>query len=234
MTRSTTALLLLLAVAAGACSSVGRTLPSPSTEFTTDRGPIARAEYRLQIGDRLSVKFPYHQRMNKELPVRPDGKISLVSTGELQAAGLTPVELSDVIRERSLAHLRNPEVVVIVTQFGESRVYVGGEVNRPGYVNVTEGMTPLQAVMAVGGFKDTAQMDSVLYVARASDGSYQASRVDLEDVVRNGKPETVRLSGSDLVYVPKTRVGNANQFVKQYIRDMLPVDSRAGMTAPLL
>jgi protein involved in polysaccharide export with SLBB domain len=232
MTRLTT-LLCLLALAASACSSIGRSLPPPSAEFKTDRGPIARADYRLQIGDRLHIKFPYHDRMNQELPVRPDGKISLASTGELQAAGLTPLELSDVIREKSSARLRNPEVVVVVTQFGESRVYVGGEVTKPGYVNLTEGMTPLQAVMAVGGFKDTAKMDSVLYVARASDGSYQASRIDLEDVVRNGVPETVRLSGSDLVYVPKTRIGNANQFVKQYIRDMLPVDSRAGLTAPI-
>jgi hypothetical protein len=71
----------------------------------------------------------------------------------------------------------------------------------------------------------------VLYIARAGDGSYQASRVDLENVVVNGQPETVRLSGSDMVFVPTSRIANANLFVKQYIRDMLPVDSRAGLTS---
>jgi polysaccharide export outer membrane protein len=232
MTRiARTTLFCALAGLAAACSSVGQQLPPTSPTFTTDRGPIARAEYRIQVGDRLNVKFPYHGRENQEVPVRPDGKISLETTGELQAAGLTPGELEEVIRRESAHRLKDPDVVVIVTQFGESRVYVGGEVYRPGFVSLHEGMTPLQAVMAVGGFKDTAKKDSVLYIARASDGQYQASRVDLEDVVVNGQPETVRLSGSDMVYVPATRVANANLFVKQYIRDMLPVDSRAGATA---
>jgi hypothetical protein len=50
-------------------------------------------------------------------------------------------------------------------------------------------------------------------------------------VVRTGVPETVRLTGNDIVYVPATRIANLGVFVKQYIRDVLPVDSRAGMTA---
>ena len=71
----------------------------------------------------------------------------------------------------------------------------------------------------------------MLYIARSTDGAYQASRVDLDAVVRNGVPETVRLAGNDVVYVPATRIANLGTFVKQYIRDILPVDSRAGMTA---
>jgi protein involved in polysaccharide export with SLBB domain len=110
---------------------------------------------------------------------------------------------------------------------------VGGEVNRPGFVVVQEGMTPLQAVMAVGGFKDTAQTKDVLYIARGAGGEYNASRVDLEDVTKNGAPEVVRLTGNDIVFVPKTRIANAGIFVKQYIRDILPVESRAGATAPI-
>lgn len=123
--------------------------------------------------------------------------------------------------------------MVIVTQIGDRRVYVGGEVNRPGFVVIQEGMTPLQAVMAVGGFKDTAQKKDVLYIARASSGEYNASRVDLEAVVKDGIPEVVRLAGNDIVYVPATRIANAGIFVKQYIRDILPVESRAGATAPI-
>src|SRR5262249_30046175 len=152
-----------------------------------------------QIGDRLNIKFPYQPLANQELPVRPDGKISLEPTGELVAQGLTPHELEQAIKDKASQRLRDPEVVVIVTGIGDRRAYVGGEVGHPGYVQVQDGMTPLQAVMAAGGFKDTAQKDSVLYIARGADGAYQASRVDLDDVVTNGTPETVHLIGSDVV-----------------------------------
>jgi protein involved in polysaccharide export with SLBB domain len=228
------ALLGTLALGSSACSSVGRNkLPPPEEVMSRREGLVQRGEYRLLAGDRINVKFPFHGARNQELPVRPDGMVSLDVTGEILAEGMTPLELADEIKRRSTRYLKNPEVVVIVTGIGDRRVYVGGEVNRPGFVTVQEGMTPLQAVMAVGGFKDTAQKKDVLYIARAAGGEYNASRVDLDAVVRNGQPEVVRLVGNDIVYVPATRIANAGIFVKQYIRDILPVESRAGATAPI-
>jgi polysaccharide export outer membrane protein len=232
--RMAYAFVVFFALATAACSSVGKnTLPSPEEVMAQQRGPVQRGEYRIMVGDKLHVKFPYHHARDQELPVRPDGQISLDVTGEILAEGMTPLELAEVIKERSQKYLKKPEVVVIVTGIGDRRVYVGGEVNRPGFVVVQEGMTPLQAVMAVGGFKDTAQTKDVLYIARGSGGEYNASRVDLENVVKNGAPEVVRLTGNDIVFVPKTRIANAGVFVKQYIRDILPVESRAGATAPI-
>jgi protein involved in polysaccharide export with SLBB domain len=226
-------LVVTLVLGVAACTEVGRNLPPPEATYALTRGPVARDAYRLQPGDRLNIKFPYHGRHNQELPVRPDGKISLEPTGEILAEGLTPLELEDLIKEKSSRVLRNPEVVVIVTQIGDRRAFVGGEVGRPGFVALQEGMTPLQAVMAAGGFKDTARKDSVLYIARGANGAYQASRVDLDAVVRDGAPESVRLNGNDVVYVPATRIANADTFVEQYIRKLLPVDSRAGATAAM-
>lgn len=224
----------LLPLLFAGCSSVGRgKLPSPEEVMAQQKGPVQRGEYRLMTGDKLIVKFPYHHAHDQELPVRPDGMISLDVTGEILAEGMTPLELAEVIKQKSSRYLKKPEVVVVVAGIGDRRVYVGGEVNRPGFVTVQEGMTPLQAVMAVGGFKDTAQKKDVLYIARGSTGEYHASRVDLDDVVTNGTPEVVRLAGNDIVFVPATRVANAGVFVKQYIRDLLPVESRAGATAPI-
>ena len=224
----------LLPFMLAACTEVGsQKLSTPEDVMAQQRGPIQRGEYRLMAGDKLNIKFPYHHARDQELPVRPDGMISLDVTGEILAEGLTPLELAEVIKERSARYLKGPEVVVIVTGIGDRRVYVGGEVNRPGFVVIQEGMTPLQAVMAVGGFKDTAQKTDVLYIARSSSGEYNASRVNLYDVVKYGVPEVVRLAGNDIVYVPATRIANAGIFVKQYIRDILPVESRAGATAPI-
>jgi protein involved in polysaccharide export with SLBB domain len=215
------------------CTEVGRQLPPPEQTYALTQGPVTRADYRLQAGDRLNIKFPYQPRANQELPIRPDGKISLEVTGEILAEGMTPHELEEVVKERSSRFLKNPEVVVVVTAIGERRAFVGGEVGRPGFVAIQEGMTPLQAVLAAGGFKDTAKKDSVLYIVRGVNGGYQASRVDLQAVVTEGAAETVRLTGNDVVYVPATRIANLNTFVDQYIRKVLPVDSRAGATAAL-
>jgi len=215
-----------------ACSSVGRSLPPAEQTYAMTQLPVQRTEYRLQDGDRLNIKFPYQARANQEVTIRPDGMISLESTGEILAEGLTPHELETVIKQRSTT-MRDPEVVAIVVQMGSRKAYVGGEVGRPGYVDLIDGMTPLQAVLAAGGFKDTAKKDAVLYIARGSDGAYHASRVDLQDVVVNGQQERVRLMGNDVVFVPATRIANADLFVKQYIRDLMPVDSRAGATAAM-
>jgi protein involved in polysaccharide export with SLBB domain len=229
------AYLLMGTVALGtaSCTEVGKNLPPPQEIMAKQVGPVQRGEYRLLAGDKIHIKFPYHHAEDQELPVRPDGKISMDVAGEIMAEGLTPGELADIIKERSARFLRNPEVVVVVTGIGDRRVYVGGEVNRPGFVTIQEGMTPLQAVMAVGGFKDSALKSDVLYIARAPSGDYNASRVDLEDVVTNGSPEIVRLAANDVVYVPAKRISNLGLFVKQYIRDILPVESRAGATAPI-
>ena len=234
MFRPTYVLIGMLVLGAMSCAEVGRKLPTPDEVMAKHmEGPVQRGPYRLLAGDKLDIKFPYHHAEDAQIPVRPDGKISLDVTGEIMAEGLTPEELSDVIKQRSARFLKNPEVVVVVSAIGDRRVYVGGEVNRPGFVTIQEGMTPLQAVMAVGGFKDSALKSDVLYIARDQTGEYHASRVDLQDVVTNGSPESVRLVANDVVYVPATRIANAGLFVKQYIRDLLPVESRAGATAPI-
>jgi polysaccharide biosynthesis/export protein PslD len=225
---------LTLVLGMAACSSVGtKKLPSPEEVMALQNAPVQRTEYRLMAGDKIFIKFPYQHAKDQELPVRPDGVISLDVTGEILAEGMTPLELAGVIKERSSRFLKNPEVVVVVTEIGARRVYVGGEVNRPGFVIIQEGMTPLQAVMAAGGFRDTAQKTDVLYVARAPSGVYNSSRVDLDDVVRNGTPEVVRLSGNEILFVPASRIANADLFVKQYVRDLLPVEARAGASAAL-
>src|SRR5438067_1692532 len=135
-----TALALVLAACghrAPASSAV--MLPALQPPQPPEPGPT----YRIQLGDELHVRFTFQPEMNEQVPVRPDGRISLVSTGEIDAVGHTPPELERVIVERSSAHLRNPEVTVIVTKLGEQRVYVGGEVLTPGYIPLRAGMTSL-------------------------------------------------------------------------------------------
>ncbi|GIW43758.1 MAG: hypothetical protein KatS3mg077_1040 [Candidatus Binatia bacterium] len=185
------------------------------------------APYRIKPGDLLRVKFLYHPELDVKVPVRPDGGITLQMGGDIQAAGLTTDELARAIVERTKDRLREPEVSVLIAQTADLKVYVMGEVRVPGIVPYREGMTPLQAIADRGGFLDTARVDSVLRLS-PGDNEYQGTRLDLAQALRSGAPEDVELRPGDVLYVPRTFIGDVNAFVRLYIRGLLPVEPRVG------
>ena len=216
-----------LALVAG-CSSHKPPQPAaPPAILEVAPPPTAGAEYRIGIGDELHVRFLYQPDMSEAVPVRPDGRISLASTGELIAVGLTPTELEKVIVEKSSSRLRDPEVTVVVTKLGEQHVYVGGEVGKPGFIVLRSDMTPLQAILQAGGFRPTAKLDSVLLMT-PTDGKFSAVRLDMGQVVNEGVPERVRLRPDAVVYVPATWIADMNVVVDQWVRGLLPALPRVG------
>ena len=179
-------------------------------------------EYLIQAGDHLDIKFFYNPELNETVFVRPDGKISLQLVHEVQAAGVTPSQLDKNLTQEYARELQKPEVTVIVKSFSGQRVYVGGEVNTQGLVNLTAGMTALQAVINAGGFKETAKPEGAIVIRKGADNQPIPLRVDLKKVIYEaGAAADVRLQPYDIVYVPKTWIAEANKFVKQYIEDLL-------------
>jgi polysaccharide export outer membrane protein len=185
--------------------------------------------YRMQPGDELETTFPFQPEMNEQLPVRPDGRITLSTTGEMDVVGMTPTELERIIAEKSAARLRNPEVHVIITRVAERHVFVGGHVRKPGYVILEPNMTPLQAVVNTGGFQPTAKLDSVLLMTPGADGKFTVARMDMRQVVEDGVPERVRLHPGDIVYVPPTWISDMDDVVDQYVRGLIPALPRVGV-----
>jgi polysaccharide biosynthesis/export protein len=185
--------------------------------------PEAAPDYRIQAGDELHIRFTYQPEVNEQVPVRPDGRISLATTGEIGVVGLTPAELERLVEQKSSHRLRNPEVVVVVTKVAEQRVFIGGEVRKPGYVALVPGMTPLQAVLQSGGFRETAKLESVLLLTPGAGGKFSAARMDMKQIVEDGVPERVRLHPGDVVYVPTTWIADMNIVVDQYVRGLFPV-----------
>lgn len=183
--------------------------------------------YRLAPGDLIDVKFPYHPEENERVPVRPDGRIGLQVIGDVQAAGLTVKELEDIIVEKSSVTLRDPVVSVVIAQLAEHKVYVGGQVAKPGFVLFRDGLTPLQAIVERGGFVDDADTDSVLYIRRVG-GEVQSQRLDLESVMDGDSAEQIVMSPDDIIIVPRTFIGEADVWVDQWIRGLLPTVPRPG------
>lgn len=183
--------------------------------------------YRLAPGDLIDVKFPYHPEENERVPVRPDGRIGLQVIGDVMAAGLTVKELEEVIVEKSSKTLKDPVVSVVIAQLAEHKVYVGGQVAKPGYVPYREGLTPLQAIVERGGFVDDANTDEVLHITRVGD-QVQTQRLDLEAVMDGESTEQVVMAPDDIIIVPRTFIGEADVWVDQWIRGLLPTVPRPG------
>jgi polysaccharide biosynthesis/export protein len=188
------------------------TLPPSLAVSATEAKP-----YHIQSGDVLQVKFPYTEKHNEQVTVRPDGYVAIQVAGEIKAADLTPGDLALEIKKRVSGRLLNPNVVVSVTQSGQ-KIYVGGEVDIPSAVAYHDGMTALQAVFQCGGFRDTAQWDKLVLI-RMEKNEYKVTEMSRDRVA------SYALAANDVIFVPKTGVANANLAVKQYIRDMLPLPS---------
>ena len=200
----------------------------PSTRSAVTRLASSSQSYRLAPGDLIDVKFPYHPEENERVPVRPDGQVGLQSAGDVLAAGLTVDELQRAIVEKSSRTLRNPVVSVVIVQLAEHKVYVGGDVAKPGYVVYRAGLTPLQAIIERGGFVDTANTDEVVHIHRRGN-EVKAEKIDLEDVIEGDAVEKVALAPDDILFVPKTWIGEADIVVDQWIRGLLPTVPRPGL-----
>jgi protein involved in polysaccharide export with SLBB domain/glycosyltransferase involved in cell wall biosynthesis len=185
-------------------------------------------QYRLEPGDVLRVKFIYQPEMDVKVQIDPDGNIAIPGVGELQARGKTAEELAGDVQTLSSANLRDPEVTVIVAELGPRKIYVGGEVRLPGPVAYRVGMTPMQAILDRGGFTEVARIDSVLHVT-SKGNSVEATRLDFSGEVKKGSPELTTLAVNDVIYVPRTFIGDADAFVRLYIRGLMPMMPRLGV-----
>lgn len=192
-------------------------------------------EYVLQIGDVIDIKFYYDPKLNETVIIRPDGKISLQLIGELAGAGLTPSGLNKIINDKYTKFLRNPEVVVILKEYGGQRVYVGGEVLTPGVIPLKGSTTALQAIFNVGGFKETARLGSVIIISKGLKDVPEVRKIDLDVVVSGKAPEKdILLKPYDIVYVPKTFIAKANKFVEQYIKNLIPGNLSGGFSYAII
>ena len=99
---------------------------------------------------------------------------------------------------------------------------MGGEVNRQGLIELTGGMTALQAVLSAGGFKETADPEAAIIIRKGPENQPVPVRVNLKTALSGeGSDALVQLRPYDVVYIPKTWIAEANKFVNQYIEQLL-------------
>lgn len=207
---------LLLAFLA-ACSR------QPKTITNEWPAPPPQAKLTVAAGDTLDVKFRFNPELNESQMVRPDGVISLPIIDDVEVAGLSPSEIDKKLTEAYKPELVQPVLTVIVRTVNKQRVYVGGEVNKPGAYPMNGKMTALEAVMEAGGFNYTsgAKAESVV-VIRHVNGKRYARLVDLKSPLVSSVSDPFDLAGSDIVYVPRTTIAKVDLWVDQYINKLIP------------
>ena len=181
-------------------------------------------EYRLQPGDTLDIKFFYNPELNEQVTVRPDGRISLQLVREIRVAGLTPEELTNLLIKKYSAELIKPEITVIMRSFAGNKVYIDGEVNRVGMVNLSGPTSVMQSITQAGGLKETARVNEIIVIRYLSEGKYTIIPIDMEKVIDGTDfSQNILLKPFDIVHVPRSTIANINVWIDQYIRKNVPI-----------
>ncbi|MBC2696167.1 MAG: sugar transporter [Desulfobacteraceae bacterium] len=186
----------------------------------------AMSEYSFEAGDVFEVRVFENAELDQSVTVRPDGRISLPLVEELFVIGLTPSELDKIITEKYEKKIREPEVTIVLKEFAAQRIYIGGEVPIPGVMELTGRMTLLQSIFNAGGYKRSAKLSSVLLI-RKKNNRPELYTVDVDEILDTGTDD-VLLQPHDIVFVPKTFIAKAGDFVDQYINDIIPRAVSAG------
>lgn len=169
---------------------------------TVTKPAASDANYVIGAQDVLDISVWKEPEVSRVVPVRPDGKISLPLLNDVQAAGSTPAQLAAQITDSLKKFVTNPQVTVIVTTINSQRVYILGEVSRPGAFPLLPNMTVLQALSSAGGFTQFAKQKSI-YVLRTEDGKQVKHLFNYKEVIAGKKTEQdIVLKAGDTIVVP--------------------------------
>jgi polysaccharide export outer membrane protein len=266
------------------------------------RYDVDPGRYLLDVGDRLLVLVEDHPELSTEALIRPDGRMTLVHLGDVEAKGLSPQELTEVVRRsyaeriplaavtllvqepqaklnsfmeslmsgdggttralqvrsdgrislplleemevsgRTLGELeaeltrsyqelfRYLDVTVNLQRSAWQQIAVLGEVASPGVHRLEGSRSTLQAVASAGGFLPSAKRNSVIVIRVDAKRIASGILVDLKDVTRGGNyAGDLPLQAQDVVFVPRSNIGNVNKFVDLYIRKLLPFNVGVGV-----
>jgi polysaccharide export outer membrane protein len=175
---------------------------SAAASGSTQHGATSDPNYVIGPQDVIDVNVWKEPDISRTVPVRPDGKISLPLLNDVQAAGMTPAQLGNQITASLKKYVTNPQVTVIVTAINSQRIYVLGEVTRPGAFPLLPGTTVLRGLSSAGGFTQFAKMKSI-YVLRLENGKQVKYPFNYKDVVNGKHPEQdILLKAGDTIVVP--------------------------------
>lgn len=232
------ALMLALVVLGSGLSSCAiksrKTLEAPVPEVVQEpAGPAlpeaplateAGQPYLIRFGDQLTLQVAGREESRLSVIVRPDGRVSLPYVGEVEVAGKTIPFLQAQAEAGFTRQYREPRVFVNVTQMAPHRIYVFGEVNKPGLVESERPLNVIQLLALAGGQTEGAELRNLIVIDELGNGQ---KHIRLLDITSTEPQDLLRISleqvdSFDIVIVPRRLITEVGQFVKDYINVFLP------------
>ena len=174
--------------------------PNPASSGTASQSPTTDPNYIIGAQDVLDISVWKEDQLTRTVPVRPDGKISMPLLNDVQAAGLTPMQLAAHITESLKKFVTDPQVTIIVREINSQRVYLMGEVTRPGAYPLLPGMTVLQALSSAGGFTQFANLKKI-YVLRTENGKQDKFPFNYKHALES-PDQNIQVKAGDTIVVP--------------------------------
>jgi polysaccharide biosynthesis/export protein len=201
-------------------------------ELTTNaiQNPQASG-FRLWAGDVIEIKFFYNPELNDTIQIRPDGIIALPLIGEVSITNRPISEVRQNLQTLYKPYLKTPEISINVKTYSSQKVYVGGEVYRPGMVSLIGQLNVNEAILEAGGMKRTGRTDVVVVIRKNENGLPVMRLVSLKMVMNQPAPEAgLTLLPFDVVLIPESKTARLNRWVDQNIRQMSPVVLTSGFS----
>ncbi len=164
------------------------------------QGAVAADSDQYVIGpeDLLLIYVWKEESITKTVPVRIDGKISLPLINEIQAAGLTPLQLKEALTEKLKGFIENPTVTVTVMEANSFKVFLSGEVKKPGVYAIRSEITLLKLIIMAGGFTEWADQKRILVITKEN-GKEKRLTVNYKKIIEGEEPDIVIKSGDTVI-----------------------------------
>jgi polysaccharide export outer membrane protein len=211
----------LLALAPATCASAPEA-PPPQPAWT--EALPAEGPYLLAPGDRIEVIVHTAPELSGEFLIAPDGRLRMPLAGPVTATALTSEELAATLAAALAGELIDPSLEVNLTEPASQKIFIGGEVRAPGMFDLPGQIYPLQAIVMAGGLTRDAAPKDVLLIRRLPGGEVRSAVINVKAGLTDpALASWLPLRRFDVVYVPRSRISEQNQFVQQILRTALPL-----------
>ncbi len=163
---------------------------------------VAGDSYIIGVGDVLKVSVWKNEDLQAEVPVRPDGRISVPLIGEVHVAGLTPLEVQSLLTDRYTSFVTAPSVSVLVTQVNSRKVFILGQVKQSGAFDILQPTNVMQALAMAGGMSEFAKTNKIV-VLRYINGIKTRWQINIDAIASGKRPQdNLLLEPGDTIIVP--------------------------------
>ncbi|MFH0811637.1 MAG: polysaccharide biosynthesis/export family protein [Pseudomonadota bacterium] len=229
-------ILISIVSISSSCTSIGSPASTSASKVEIENSKevinnVSVAEFTLGPGDELEISVWRHGELNKTVTIGPSGVFSYPLVGDINANSISIIQLRDIVKEKLSKYYVNPQVSVSVKSARSLKVFVLGEVTKPGVFQMGGPMSALEAISQAGGFTKDAKKKSVLLI-RGSLSHPDLKVLNIDQVLKKGDlKQNVALQSSDIIYVPASFIANVDRFFNHLNTILEPiVDLERGIT----